>query len=101
MAVIHSIYKQMVELHRCSEQEFCSTGLKSLFRDISLYESNFNIFYFKYIKRKERFSFINIRNRCLFTGRSRAIIKRLHIGRHIYKKLASGGSIAGVKKATW
>ena len=101
MAVVHSIYKQMVELYRCSEQEFCSAGIRSLFCDISLYECNSNIFYLKYIKKKERFSFTNIRNRCLFTGRSRAIIKRLHIGRHVYKKLASGGSIAGVKKATW
>lgn len=101
MAVIHSIYKQIRELSVCVNQELCSVGLQSLYHDVSFYDSTFYLFNFKYIKKKTCFSFVSLRNRCLFTGRSRAIIKKIHVGRHIYKRLASGGSISGVKKANW
>jgi len=101
MAVIQSIYKHIRKLNTCAEQEFGTVVLKSLFRDCSFYTMDLNMFYGKYIKKKKQVSFITIRNRCLFTGRARAIIKRIHLGRHIYKKLSSGGALVGVFKANW
>lgn len=42
-----------------------------------------------------------IRNRCVLTGRSRAIIKEWKISRIKFKLLADQGLIPGVRRASW
>lgn len=42
-----------------------------------------------------------IRNRCIQTGRSRAIIKEFKISRIQFKLLADQGLIPGVRRASW
>lgn len=41
-----------------------------------------------------------IRNRCLFTGRSRGIIKKFKVSRITFRKLAHMGLIPGLRRAT-
>jgi small subunit ribosomal protein S14 len=46
-----------------------------------------------------RYSAISyIRNRCVLTGRSRGILARYRISRHMFKKFVKFGKLSGVKK---
>ena len=47
------------------------------------------------------FNFTKIRNICIFTGRSRGIIKKLGISRFVFRNLGDNGLIYGLKRATW
>lgn len=42
-----------------------------------------------------------LRNRCLFSGRPRGILKDFGISRHFVRELAHEGFLPGVKKASW
>jgi ribosomal protein S14 len=42
-----------------------------------------------------------IRNRCVITGRGRAVYKMFRISRIVFRELASRGAIIGIKKASW
>jgi ribosomal protein S14 len=44
---------------------------------------------------------IRIRNRCILTGRSRAVYRFCKISRIKLRELASSGLIAGIKKSSW
>lgn len=41
------------------------------------------------------------RNRCIITGRSRAIFKYFKLTRMMFKNLAVKGNLVGVRKASW
>jgi ribosomal protein S14 len=42
-----------------------------------------------------------IKNRCIFTGKSRSILRKFGISQTSVRALARSGSIAGIKKASW
>jgi succinate dehydrogenase (ubiquinone) iron-sulfur subunit len=42
-----------------------------------------------------------VRNRCIFTGRSRGVYKKFKVSRMVFRSLASNGLLPGVKKASW
>ena len=42
-----------------------------------------------------------IRNRCLLTGRPRAIYRKFGISRVMFRELSLMGEIPGVRKASW
>lgn len=44
---------------------------------------------------------IRIRNRCLYTGRSRGYLRKFKMSRLCFRELASSGHIPGVFKASW
>ena len=44
---------------------------------------------------------IRLRNRCVLTGRSRAVYKKFKLSRLMFRKLALSGEIIGVKKISW
>lgn len=46
-------------------------------------------------------SFTRVRNRCIFTGRSRSVYAFFRISRIVFRGLANQGSLMGVKKASW
>jgi len=46
-------------------------------------------------------SSIRLHNRCTFTGRSRSIIRTARVSRIMFRKLASNGSLPGIKKISW
>jgi ribosomal protein S14 len=45
--------------------------------------------------------YTQINNRCIYSGRARAIIKDFRVSRMFFKKLASFGYLRGVKKRSW
>ncbi len=46
-------------------------------------------------------SFVQIKNRCIFTGRARAYIKEFRVSRLVFKNLANNGYFSGVRKSSW
>lgn len=42
-----------------------------------------------------------IKNRCVFSNRSRAIFSKLRVTRMVFKNLATHGYLNGVKKHSW
>lgn len=48
-----------------------------------------------------RASYVTVRNRCIWTGRARAVFRRTHLCRMSLKVLALGGALPGFAKASW
>ncbi|XP_047963966.1 uncharacterized protein LOC125208398 [Salvia hispanica] len=46
-------------------------------------------------------SFTRVTNRCIFSGRSRAVYKKFRISRILFRTLANQGQLMGIKKASW
>lgn len=46
-------------------------------------------------------SFVKVRNRCVLTGRSRAVYRKFKISRLMFRQLSLQGNIPGIKKASW
>jgi small subunit ribosomal protein S14 len=44
---------------------------------------------------------IRLRNRCQLCGRPRAYLRKFHLCRLCFRKLALDGEVAGVIKASW
>lgn len=44
---------------------------------------------------------VRMRNRCLFTGRSRGFLRKFKLSRLTFREMASQGLIPGVTKASW
>jgi ribosomal protein S14 len=55
----------------------------------------------KLIKLSKNASKVRIKNRCIITGRSRAVYKDFRLSRFIFRELALNGNLPGVKKASW
>jgi ribosomal protein S14 len=65
-------------------------------RLISRYAALYNL-----QKLKTNTSFTKIRNRCVFSGRSKGVYRFCKLSRIAFRSLASGGFLAGIKKASW
>jgi|SRR5690606_28644218 ribosomal protein S14 len=48
-----------------------------------------------------RASYVTVRNRCIWTGRARAVFRRTHLCRMSLKELSLGGMLPGFCKASW
>jgi len=46
-------------------------------------------------------SFARLHNRCFLTGRPKAYYRQFGLSRHMLRKLAHEGLLAGVQKASW
>ena len=40
-------------------------------------------------------------NRCLETGRARAVFKKMGVSRHVFRDLARKGQLSGISNAVW
>uniref|UniRef100_A0A7N2MRM6 Small ribosomal subunit protein uS14m n=3 Tax=Quercus TaxID=3511 RepID=A0A7N2MRM6_QUELO len=56
---------------------------------------------YKLAKLPRNSSFTRLRNRCIFTGRSRGVYQVFRMSRIVFRELASKGALAGIKKASW
>ncbi|GAB2293088.1 ribosomal protein S14, S11 [Dionaea muscipula] len=56
---------------------------------------------YKLSKLPRNSSFTRVRNRCIFSGRPRAVYKKFRMSRIVFRSLASQGLLMGVKKASW
>jgi len=58
----------------------------------------------KYIMKKTKFrntSISKIKNKCLFSGRNRSVLKKFKLSRMFLKNLGLMGYINGLKKSSW
>jgi ribosomal protein S14 len=46
-------------------------------------------------------SFTCFNNRCILSGNSRSVDRYTHLSRHMFRRLAVDGRLAGIKKSTW
>ncbi len=46
-------------------------------------------------------SMVRLKNRCMFTGRSRAYYRKFGVSRLVFREMALRGEIPGVKKSSW
>ncbi|CAA7401228.1 unnamed protein product [Spirodela intermedia] len=46
-------------------------------------------------------SFVRVRNRCISTGRPRAVLRLFRMSRITFREKASQGALMGVKKSSW
>lgn len=42
-----------------------------------------------------------IKNSCILTGRSKAIYRKFHLSRIMFRELALSGQLPGIRKASW
>lgn len=61
-------------------------------------QNNFNIFVTKF---KKNASVTRIKNRCLLTNRSKAVIKFFRLSRLSFREKARNGELLGVVRASW
>ena len=50
---------------------------------------------------KHSFSHVTIKNRCVYSGRPRAVYRFTKSSRINFRRLASSGALNGVRKASW
>ncbi|KAH7521440.1 hypothetical protein FEM48_Zijuj07G0033400 [Ziziphus jujuba var. spinosa] len=74
---------------------------KSMYKDSSLPGELREESRFKLSKLPRNSSFTRVRNRCIFTGRGRAVYEVFRMSRIVFRELASKGMLMGVKKASW
>ena len=46
-------------------------------------------------------SMVRLKNRCMFTGRSRSYYRKFGVSRLVFREMALRGEIPGVKKSSW
>ncbi|KAL9430640.1 hypothetical protein AB3S75_025937 [Citrus x aurantiifolia] len=74
---------------------------KSLYRDVNLPTEVREKYLCKLARLPRNSSFTRLRNRCIFTGRSRAVYEKFRMSRIVFRSLANQGMLMGVKKASW
>ncbi|KAL5791909.1 hypothetical protein ACOSP7_000503 [Xanthoceras sorbifolium] len=74
---------------------------KALHRDIELPNELREKYLCKLSQLPRNSSFTRVRNRCIFTGRPRAVYEKFRMSRIVFRTLASQGMLMGIKKASW
>ncbi|XP_044492199.1 ribosomal protein S14, mitochondrial-like [Mangifera indica] len=74
---------------------------KALHRDTDLPSEIREKFLCKLSQLPRNSSFTRVRNRCIFTGRPRAVYEKFRMSRIVFRSLASQGLLNGIKKASW
>jgi ribosomal protein S14 len=81
--------------------ELQRTLLKSIIHDLSIPKKYRLESLLQITKLPRNSSLVRIRNRCILTGRGRAIYKKFKISRISFRELALKGMLPGVSKASW
>ncbi|KAI9161465.1 hypothetical protein LWI28_017714 [Acer negundo] len=74
---------------------------KALHRDVDLPNELREKFLCKLAQLPRNSSFTRVRNRCIFSGRPRAVYEKFRMSRIVFRSLASQGMLMGIKKASW
>lgn len=75
--------------------------LKFLFHNFLIPFSIRNIFFFKIFKQKKYYNVTRVRNRCIFTYRSRGVYRLMKVSRICIRNMAGQGVLPGLFKASW
>ena len=91
--------KHRRSLHQ--KQEMKRLQYKSIIENRSLH-AKIRVKYIKKLNKLPRDgSLVRIRNRCILTGRARAVYKFCRLSRICLRELAAQGRLAGVTKSSW
>lgn len=83
------------------KQELIRLQYKSLIENRSL-PAKLRVQYIKKLNQLPRDgSLVRIRNRCILTGRARAVYKFCKLYRLCLRELAAQGKLAGISKSSW
>nr|YP_009755801.1 ribosomal protein S14 [Gonatozygon brebissonii]QIQ23079.1 ribosomal protein S14 [Gonatozygon brebissonii] len=74
---------------------------KAISQDRKLSPSDRYEYSLKLSKMPRNSSRTRIRNRCILTGRSRAVYKMFRLSRIVFRELASRGALLGISKSSW
>ena len=74
---------------------------KSLIKDFSIPGERKENFVYKLNKIARNSSKVRIKNRCIYTGRGKAVYSFCRLSRIKFRELASIGYILGVSKSSW
>lgn len=74
---------------------------KAVCRDPDLPSDMRDKFRYKLSKLPRNSNMTRLRNRCIFTGRSRGVYQKFRMSRIVFRTLANKGELMGVKKASW
>jgi ribosomal protein S14 len=74
---------------------------RSLIKDLSVPREIKKIYVEKLNKLPRNSSYVRSRNRCILTGRSRAVFRFCKLSRIALRDLASQGMITGMTKSSW
>lgn len=88
--------RSLVQKYEAKRMEF-----KSIFYNQSLPESVRQQAFLELDQLPKNSSATRVRNRCVLTGRGRAVYQMFKMSRICFRELASIGAIPGVKKASW
>ncbi|KAK9673632.1 hypothetical protein RND81_12G180000 [Saponaria officinalis] len=96
--------RNILDYHRrqlAAKHELRRKLYKAMWRDNDLPSSMREKARYKLSKLPRNSAFNRLRNRCIFTGRPRAVYEKFRMSRIVFRELASKGELLGVKKASW
>ena len=83
-----------------AQKEWKRQSLKCLLNDVRVPLSIRLQLFFKYENFLISLTSTRIRNRCILTGRSRAVLRPFRVSRNLIKKLGSQGLFPGLRQST-
>lgn len=95
------IKKDFKRRNQVNKYELKRLYLKSLLMDQTLSNKKRFKIQSELTKLPKNSSKVRLNNRCILTGRSRAVFKLFNLSRISLKQLALSGDLAGVKKTSW
>lgn len=97
----HIILRDIKKRILTKKYEFYKNLLKSIYLNEKL-EENLRINAFILIQKISRnASLCRVRNRCIKSARSRGVLSKFRLSRHMFKRLSSKGLINGIFQASW
>ncbi|KAL9248357.1 hypothetical protein vseg_021688 [Gypsophila vaccaria] len=96
--------RNILDYHRrqlAAKHELRRKLYKAMWSDTNLTSSEREKARYKLSKLPRNSAFNRLRNRCIFTGRPRAVYEKFRMSRIVFRELASKGELLGVKKASW
>ncbi|KAH9602526.1 hypothetical protein KSS87_002088 [Heliosperma pusillum] len=96
--------RNILDYHRrqlAAKHELKRKLYKAMWRDSDLPSNMREKARYKLSKLPRNSAFNRLRNRCIFTGRPRAVYEKFRMSRIVFRELASKGELLGVKKASW
>lgn len=82
-----------------AKKEILCKIVKSMVRTKN--KKQLEVFYYQNLPILKKTTKTRIKNFCLETSRTKGIVKKLNISRHVFRERASFGLIAGLRKSVW
>nr|YP_001315133.1 ribosomal protein S14 [Chlorokybus atmophyticus]ABO15118.1 ribosomal protein S14 [Chlorokybus atmophyticus] len=84
-----------------AQYEYKRIQYKAILNDLSIPNDLRYKYALKLAKLPRNSSKTRIKNRCILTGRPKAVYKKFRLSRIVFRELASKGLLVGVTKSSW